>query len=281
MADCTEAERWPEALWYLNRLIAARPDDGALREERAAVYGKLGREADRQAELARAFELGADQGLVMPRAEELGRGGRWAEAARLLARCGRSGPLSRELAQAWAIACLEAGDRAGYREACAADLACQGPEPTVVWNALERRVTLRPGADGLDDYRVPISWFESRLSATPALRPEIKHYFSNVLGGLLLRSGRIDEAIIRVNEGMTAPGEAEGPGDWAYLALAHARKGELTQARQWLDRLCDCRPGPTTPFWDLQELELLRSEAESLLFDAEFPRDPFQVPTPR
>ena len=181
--DCTKAERWAEALWYLDRLIAARPDDGTLHEDRAAVYGKLGREADRQAELARVFELGADEGLVIPRAEELGRAGRWAEAAGLLARCGRTGPLSRELAQAWGIACLKAGDRAGYREACAAVLACQGPDPTVVWNATSARRRSSPwAAEGLDDYRVPIAWFESRLSAVPAPRPMYRALLSERTG---------------------------------------------------------------------------------------------------
>ncbi len=76
-----EEERWAEALWYLDRLITARPDDWSLRADRAAVYGKLGREADRQAELARVFAMGADAGVVLPRAEELGRAGRWPEAA--------------------------------------------------------------------------------------------------------------------------------------------------------------------------------------------------------
>ncbi len=279
--DFTRAGRWAEALWYLDRLIAARPDDALLHEDRAAVYGKLGREADGQAEMARVFELGADEGLVIPRADELGRTGRWTEAAGLLARCGRTGPLSRVLAQAWGIACLKAGDRAGYREACAADLACQGSEPTVVWNALSAASLFALGAEGLDDYRVPISWFESRLSATPAPRPVYKHYFSNVLGGLLLRAGRIDEAIVRVNEGMTAPGEAEGPGYWAYLALAHARKGDLAEARRWLDLLRATPPDSRSSFWDLAEVALLQSEVEGLLFDTGFPRDPFHGPKPR
>src|SRR5262249_49914717 len=157
---------WAEALWYLDRLIAARPDDGLLHEDRAAVYGMLGREADRQAELARVFELGADEGLVIPRAEELGRAGRWAEAAGLLARCGRKGPVSRELAQTWGIACLKAGNRAGYRDACAAFMTWEGPDPTVVWNALSAAslLALAPGA--IEDYRVPIAYFEKRLSAT-------------------------------------------------------------------------------------------------------------------
>ena len=167
--DCTKAERWSEALWYLDRLIAARPEDGTLLEDRAAIYGKLGREADRQAELARVFELGADAGLVLPRAEELGRACRWPEAARLLARCGRSGPVSQELAQAWAIACLQAGDHAGYREACTSFLAGQRPGQTVVWNEMSAAALTALGAGGTDDYRILIGWIEHRLS--PSLRP--------------------------------------------------------------------------------------------------------------
>ncbi len=212
-SECTTAERWAEALWYLDRLIAARPDDGTLHEERAAVYGKLGREADRQAELARVFELGADQGMVIPRAEELGRAGRWAEAAGLLARCGRTGPLSRELAQAWGIACLRAGDRAGYREACAAVLARQWPDPIVAWDATLAGSLLALGVQGLDDYRVPIAWFERRLADVPVPPPIYRpYYFPNALGGLLLRAGRIEEAIARLNEGIGRREGGEVPG---------------------------------------------------------------------
>jgi WD40 repeat protein/Flp pilus assembly protein TadD len=279
--DCTEAGRWAEALWYLDRLLAARPDDATLHEDRATVYGKLGREVDRQAELARVFELGADQGLVIPRAEELGRAGRWPEAAGLLVRCGRAGPLSRELAQAWGIACLKAGDRAGYREACAAFLACQGPNPTVVWNELSAVSLFAMGAEGLDDYRLAMGWPERRLSAVPALRPMYRHMFSSALGGLLLRAGRVDEAIVRLHEGIVAAKEVEIPTDWAYLALAHAKNGDVAEARRALERLRAARPDPSASFWELQEPALLRSEAEALLLDAEFPNDPFPHRAPR
>ncbi len=226
-SECTTAGRWVEALWYLDRLIAERPDEGTLHEERAAVYGKLGREADRQAELARVFELGADQGIVIPQAEELGRAGRWAEAAGLLARCGRTGPLSRELAQALGIACLKAGDRAGYREACTAVVARDWPDPILAWDATHAGSLLVLGGGGLDDYRVPIVWFENRLADVP-VPPPIYHpyYFPNALGGLLIRAGRIDEAIVRLNEGTALAKEAkfeDYPTDWAYLALAHAQ----------------------------------------------------------
>ncbi len=281
VTDCTGAGRWAEALWYLDRLIAARPHEAMLHEDRAAVYGKLGREANRQADMALVFELGADEGLVLPRAEELGRAGRWAEAAGLLARCGRRGPVSRTLAQAWGIACLRTKDRAGYREACAAFMAWEGPSPTVVWNALSLASLLSLGRGAVEDQRVPVAWFEKRLSATPAPPPLYRHLFSNALGGLLLRTGRIDEAIARLNEGMAAAKEAEGPGDWAYLALAHARSGRFAEARKWLDRLRGTPHDSRGSFWDSQELALLQGEAESLLFDAEFPRDPFPAPTPR
>jgi serine/threonine protein kinase/WD40 repeat protein/tetratricopeptide (TPR) repeat protein len=279
--DCIRGERFREALWHLDRLIAARPDDGTLHEQRASVYGKLGREADRQGELARVFELGADAGLVLPRAEELGRAGRWAEAAGLLARCGRKNPVSRELAQAWGIACLKVGDRAGYREACAAVTARLGPDPTVVWNALSEAALLSLGPGAIEDNRVPIDWFEKRVSTSPAPPALYRHLLSNALAGLLLRAGRIAEAIARVNEGIAAAKEVELPTDWAYLALAHARKGGFAETRRWLDRLGAWRPDSSTSFWDLQELDLLRSEAEALVFDAEFPRNPIQGRRPR
>jgi WD40 repeat protein/tetratricopeptide (TPR) repeat protein len=263
--DCTKAERWAAALWYLDRLIAARPKDGSLRLDRAAVYGKLGRKADRRAELARVLELGADEGVVIPRAEELGRAGHWKEAARLLAGCGRRGPLSQQLAQAWAIACLQAKDHAGYREACAADLAWQGANPTVVNNVVSAAAVFALGSKGLDDYRVPMAWFERRLSDVPVLRPVWRHAFWNAFGGLLLRAGRPDEAIVRIKEGIAAAKDMAIPSDWAYLALAHARKGKLAEARQILERLRDWRPDSSTTFWDVQEVTLLRSEAEALL----------------
>jgi WD40 repeat protein/Flp pilus assembly protein TadD len=268
--DCTKAERWAAALWYLDRLIAARPKDWLLHQDRAAVYHKLGREADRQADLTRVFELGADEGVVLPRAEELGKAGRWSEAARLLAGCGRRGPLSRGLAQAWAVACLQAKDDAGYREACAAVRAWEGSEPTVVWNALAAVSVFALGPKGLDDYRVPMGWMERRLSAVPAPVPEARHLFSNALGGLLLRAGRLDEAIIRIHEGIAAEKDVLFPTDWTYLALAHARKGQFAEARQMLERqMLERRrkweKDPLTTFWDRQELALHESEVEALV----------------
>jgi WD40 repeat protein/tetratricopeptide (TPR) repeat protein len=279
--DCTRAECWSAALWYLDRLIAIRPDDGRLHEDRAAVCAKLGREADRQSELARVFELGADEGLVVPRAEVLARAGRWTEAASLLARCGRKGPVSRELAQAWAIACVKARDSDGYREACTAFLAQEGPDPTVVWNALSAAslLTLAPGANA--NARALIASFEHRLTATPPPPALYRHLFSSTLGALLVRAGRHDEAIARITEGIAAAKAIELPTDWCFLALADARRGKWDEARESLEQVPRGPAVSSLTFWEIQEVELLRSEAESLLGDAGFPHDPFQSPERR
>jgi hypothetical protein len=156
-----------------------------------------------------------------------------------------------------------------------ADMAVQGSDPTVLGNALSAASLFALGPDGLDDYKAAIAWLEPRVSATAASRPEVKHYCLNALGGLLLRSGWIDEAIARLSEGITALKDMELATDWAYLAVAHARKGNLADARRWLDRLRAGAHDRRASIWDSEELALLRGEAESLLFDAEFPKDPF------
>jgi hypothetical protein len=154
-------------------------------------------------------------------------------------------------------------------------MACQGPSPTVVWNELSAASLFALGAEGLDNYRVPMGWCEKRLSAVSAPPPLYRHIFSSALGGLLLRAGRVDDAIVRLNEGIAAAA-VEIPTDWAYLALAHARKGSFAEARRSLERLRAAPLDASASFWELQEVALLRSEDESLLFDAGFPSDPFR-----
>jgi hypothetical protein len=75
--------------------------------------------------------------------------------------------------------------------------------------------------------------------------------------------------------------EVELPTDWTYLALAQARSGRFDDVRHWLERLRTWQADAPASFWDLRELDLHRSEAESTLFDAEFPSDPFQSRRPK
>jgi hypothetical protein len=81
----------------------------------------------------------------------------------------------------------------------------------------------------------------------------------------LIRSANIEYPPIVFPRRVAAAKDVQIPTDWAYLALAHARKGQLAEARQMLERLRERHPDSSLSFWDLQEIALLRSEAETLL----------------
>jgi WD40 repeat protein/Flp pilus assembly protein TadD len=274
--DAAEQGNAYAEIWHLDRLIADRPDDWTLYDDRAGVYDKLGRKVDREGDIARAIDLGADAARVLPRAEQLARTGRWEQAATLVAGCGRLGPLDAELAQAWVLTCLNAGDRAGYREACSAVMTRTGPRPTVVWDELAAAALVALSDAGLDDYAVPIGWLETRLSRAPLPGSLMRYYFSSALGGLLLRAGRAETAIARLNEGLAASKEPNLPG-WCLLAIAYARQGDDAAAHQCFDRVRAWRPsGNPSDFWDDMTIDLLRREAETVILgDSVFPTNPF------
>jgi WD40 repeat protein/tetratricopeptide (TPR) repeat protein len=94
MGDEADARSWHEAraraaeesgmafaaLWHLDRLIAARPDDGALLARRALVQADAGRFEAAEEELARALKLGPLNPCVdvlAHRADAAGASGRW------------------------------------------------------------------------------------------------------------------------------------------------------------------------------------------------------------
>jgi tetratricopeptide (TPR) repeat protein len=274
-AGASEAGRWAEALWYLDRLVAARPDDWTLRDDRSILHHRLGHAAEEAADHARALELGGDAALVLPAAEQLAQAGDWGKAARLLARCGRRNPLDAELARAWSVACLAAGDRDGYLQARAAVIARVAELPRIV-SLVQNLASVLPLAPGNPDDSAPIAvWLELKRPSMASKNDFYLHDVSNVLGGLSLRAGRLDEAIARLTEGIAAD-HYDLPSDWAFLSQSHARKGDTNAARRYLDRLRSWDPvKDRATFWEIQEDALLRREAEALLFDRSFPVDPF------
>ena len=231
--DCTKAERWAEALWYLDRLIAARPDDGSLHEDRAAVYGKLGREADRQAELARVFELGADRGTGHPPGRgarprrPLGRGRGPAGTLRpdRSAQPGAGPGLGHRLPEGGRPRRLPRGLRGGHwpaRDRTRRSSGTRSPRRRSSPWGPRAWTTTRCRSDG------------SRAGCPPFPRhhPSTGTYFSNALGGLLLRAGRIDEAIARLNEGIAAAKEAKSriPHRLGLPGPGPRAKGELCRS---------------------------------------------------
>jgi tetratricopeptide (TPR) repeat protein len=105
----------------------------------------------------------------------------------------------------------------------------------------------------------------------------LKGLYLNTLGTALYRTGRFEDAIHRLEEGIQLRGGSELPQDWVFLAMAHHRLGHRDLARRYLESLRS-RPQSTNPaqFWDELEIRLLTSEAEAMiLYDPIFPANPF------
>ena len=59
--------------------------------------------------------------------------------------------------------------------------------------------------------------------------------------------------------------------DWAFLSMAHHRRGERSEARRWLDKLRSYKPtNAASPFsWNAVEIGILRREVESVVMSGE------------
>ncbi len=78
--DCQASERWSTALWFLERLLAARPKDWTVYADRAAVYGQA--ETNPTARDGRAAGCGVRGRRCVPgiRRQMSAAEGRWDEA---------------------------------------------------------------------------------------------------------------------------------------------------------------------------------------------------------
>jgi WD40 repeat protein/tetratricopeptide (TPR) repeat protein len=224
------------ALQHLDRLIEARPADGALRVLRAELHAESGEWGVAAAEYARAIDLGA-----------------W----------------SPNVGYRLALTRLALSDREGYRRSCAdlLDRSGQSDDPEVA-NTVAWTCALAPGS--VEDLSRPLQRAETAVANRPgdaAVR--------NTLGDLLYRAGRHEEAIRRLNEGIALEGHGGTACDWLFLAMAHHRLENAGEARSWLskavgwlERAASDEPGDhgTRLSWEERlELQLLRREAEALI----------------
>jgi WD40 repeat protein/serine/threonine protein kinase/tetratricopeptide (TPR) repeat protein len=58
--EAADKEQWPTALWYLDRLVAARPEDASLHVSRAQILARQDRGKEAAEEYARAAEMKPD-----------------------------------------------------------------------------------------------------------------------------------------------------------------------------------------------------------------------------
>ena len=159
----------------------------------------------------------------------------------------------------------KSGDLPGYRSA-AGKLVSQyskTSDPNSL-NNVAWYCTYAP--DAVTDLAVPVQMAEKALAGYP---PDQKRLALNTLGAALYRAGRIDEAIARLDESVKASGGVGVPQDWAFLAMAHHKKGNDDEARRWLEKLrshkADEKAGLST---DVVECRIFLKEAEALLREA-------------
>jgi tetratricopeptide (TPR) repeat protein len=208
------------------------------------------------------------------------RRGRLDRAASELAEASREIPDDARLPRLRALLLLESGDRAGWRDACAALLDRFGGtiDPRAA-REVARAWALAPGPAGDPATPLRLADVAVGLDKDPfgAGAADAKVDAVTTLGAALYRAGRPEEAIGRLEEAIRARGKAGSPRDWAFLALAHHRLGHRAEARGWLDRVREHRPSEDPArFWDEVEIRLLRSEAEAVvLYDPAFPDHPF------
>jgi WD40 repeat protein/tetratricopeptide (TPR) repeat protein len=273
-SGCMATADWKLAHWYCDRLVAVRPNDWRPYSRRADVLLKLGDTTEAVADLERAVERGAEQGVLLRLAEAYAATGRWNDATACFTKASTQGGLTQQASYRFALSALAAGDHATYQRICQASLQALGLKPHP-HRANDAVMTCALGPGAVADWSPPVKLMEQAIAQIAVLnlfeddQRAHRHAFLNTLGAVLYRAGRPKQAVARLLEAIA---ESEGEGtwhDWLFLALAHHALGNADEARRWLTK-ADTRnvPSATAFSWESVELELLLREAQKLIAPA-------------
>ncbi len=270
------AGRADGALLLLDRAIAVRPDNWRPFAIRAEAFEALGRPADRDADQARAVDLGAEVPVLVRIAEHRARAGRYRESALLFDRGIARDTVPFEVWEWAALTHLADGDEEGYRRTCAtmrSRYPASLPEPEVAWQ-LAHVCTLGPGGIGADGEA--LAWATASPGGASAPIEALRSSSLRLTGAVYYRSGRDLEAIESIRRGIAAADGQVRPSDAAFLAMALCRSGDRPGALAMLDRC----PKPRDPAAGIlnrqqQSADQLRREAERLIFGTPLPDDVF------
>ena len=171
-------------------------------------------------------------------------------------------PAGFEFFQKQLLSLVESGDLPGYQSAARKLLSqfSKTSDPNSLNNVAWVCVYAPLAAA---DLAVPVQMAEKAIAVYP---PQQKRAALNTPGAALYRAGRIDEAIARLDESVKASGGVGVPQDWAFLAMAHFKKGNADEAHRWLEKLRSYKPDEKAGFsTDLIECRILLREADALL----------------
>jgi WD40 repeat protein/serine/threonine protein kinase/tetratricopeptide (TPR) repeat protein len=275
VAELTGDNRWEQAVWYLDRLIAAQPGDWVLHDLRGRVHAQLGLQDKAEADYARAQQLGpTDSDFFTHWGHEHAWKNQWHQAAADFAQALALGDPDARVGVALALARLQDSDLLGYRQACAEMLQRLGKNDhkNVVYRVVFT-CSLLP--DTLDNPSLAVALAEKTWAANrDPLDPKAKDEgdMLTMLGMALYRAGRFQEATERLE---TVLKDRYWIGIPYYLAMAHHRLGHAAEARKYLDQAVQhtetyvksrpASPGSPSQWEGYVEFQPLRREAEALI----------------
>jgi tetratricopeptide (TPR) repeat protein len=230
--DSLHSGQWFAALFHLNPLVKAQPDQSRHFLRRGRAHAERGQWKKAAADFARAIRLKETKpepwtGLALMR--------------------------------------LRTSDKAGYRKVCARLLKRFGKttDPAV---AKEVAWTFMFAPAAVPDLAQPVRL--ARLAVEKL--PKSPYRPLQTLGAALYRFGKWEEAVQRLNQAIKAQGKGGTALDWLLLAMAHQRLNHAPEARKWLDQAVtwmDKNPQVIRawPWEDRLALPMLRREAKALL----------------
>jgi WD40 repeat protein/tetratricopeptide (TPR) repeat protein len=270
VAAAEAVKDWNGALWHLERMPARPGQEGNFQ----AALGQLHLRLGQIEEACACYEKAARSGVQAwepwyLRGDKLAERGHWDRADADFRRALRVQGAPPGVRMAWAVACLQRGDRDGYRQALGS-LLQQFQSPP---NPAALRAVLPLTAAAPDTVADP-----GRLVAlAQSLPPQAGDRPGDDLrlqGMVLYRAGRHREAADRFAEALkkarAAQPDYEGTAtDWLFLAMAHHQLGDDAVARSWLakaTRWLDNEPQARAAPWGVAvQFGRLRHEAEDLL----------------
>jgi Flp pilus assembly protein TadD len=279
-ADDEAARRFDQGLWILDRAVQLTPEDWVPYAARAALADRAGQADRAAADIDAAIRLGAEATVIVQAVERAAPRATlpadWSRMAALLTTAAKDPNLRIDDRYHQAIACLRAGDRTGYKGACAGIAARMPPAgtPQLLGDALAAAKAFSLGAGASDDGALPLVWVDriltgiaARVAADPSQKERLKtlqYLFLHARGALLYRAGRFEEAAKVLREGMSLHSDGGDFADWLFLALAEHRLGHADAVRKAAAKAraakAEAKPGAV---WELAEIELLAVELEA------------------
>jgi WD40 repeat protein/Flp pilus assembly protein TadD len=281
-ADDEAARRDDLGLWNLGRAVKITPQDWVPYAARAALADRAGHAGRAAADVDAAIRRGAEAAVIVQAAERAVRRATkpadWARVATLLSTAAKDAKFPIDDRYHLAVACLKAGDRPGYKAACAGIAGRMPPAGTLLplGEALAAAKAFTLGSGATDNWSIPLSWVDrvltriaEREAAEPSLKERTKplrHLFLHTRGALLYRAGRPKEAAAALREALPLHPQGGEFFDWVYLALAEHALARADKAREAAARARAVRPAlKASEAWDRAEVELLTAELNAAL----------------